>query len=123
MFEPRRDAPADADADMAGRELGEPARGFHLGRVTDFNRAAMARRGITPNGFETISNPLPDTAPRLVRLHLNSFRPVASVGQPQIDVVGEFLGMQVKKKGGACPPTRSPVVVQLFPLVCARFRQ
>jgi hypothetical protein len=120
MFEPGRDAPADADPDMAGRELGEPARGFHLGRVTDANRAAMA--GITPNGFETISNPLPDTALRLVRLHLNSFRPVASVGQPQIDVVGEFLGMQVKKRE-SLSPDQLPRRRAAFPLVCARFRQ
>jgi hypothetical protein len=63
----------------------------------------MASGGLPPNGFETISNPLPDTALRLVRLHLNSFRPVASVGQPQIDVVGEFLGIQIKKRESLSP--------------------
>ena len=51
MFEPGRDAPADADPDMAGWELGEPARGFHLGRVTDADRAAMASGDLPPMVF------------------------------------------------------------------------
>ena len=49
MFEPGRDAPADADPDMAGWELGEPARGFRKGNRRGSSR--NGKRGFTPNGF------------------------------------------------------------------------
>jgi len=109
MFEPGRDAPADADADIAGRELGEPARGFHLGRVTDTRiEQQWQRGGLPPNGFEAISNPLPDTAPRLVRLYLTLFDPSLAWANLKIDVVGQFLGMQVKKRGELVPRPAPP---------------
>ena len=86
MFEPGRDAPADADPDMAGWELGEPARGFHLGRVTDADRAAMASGDLPPMVFlgmqvkkrESLS---PDQLPRRRAAFPSSLRAISTVSK------------------------------------------